>query len=55
MPHRDALPTGTGRPRPARCVVEGGWALRRAGYRVRAQLSATHMRARTEWWRPWTT
>ncbi|GAA4130966.1 hypothetical protein GCM10022416_09260 [Actinomadura keratinilytica] len=39
MPHRNAPLTPTGRLRPARCVVEEGWSLRRAAERF--QVSAT--------------
>ncbi|AUA16995.1 hypothetical protein CFP59_09187 [Streptomyces malaysiensis subsp. malaysiensis] len=39
MPHRNAPLTETGRPRPARCVVEDGWPLRRAAERF--QVSPT--------------
>ncbi|MFI6122885.1 helix-turn-helix domain-containing protein, partial [Streptomyces sp. NPDC051064] len=39
MPHRNAPLTETGRLRPARCVVEDGWPLRRAAERF--QVSPT--------------
>ena len=39
MPHRNAPLTGTGRPRLARCVVDGRWPVRRAAERF--QVSHT--------------